>query len=887
MSGGRPRSGAWAQEAETATPPPQTSERYVCTERLAVGGMGVVWRARDTELNRDVAYKSVLMGATEETHVRLVQEARLAAQLGLTGVVQVYDHGTDRDGRPFYAMELLTFPLFSGELQADLQALVSVAETVGQAHAAGLVHRDLKPSNLGRRGTDAVVADWGLARPFSSIEHWDRSVLSNQRAQTRTGVGLGTAGYMAPEQLTGEGCDPRADVWSLAAVLHELITGEPPFNPDGTHRLLNAVVGGKLDVPPGALGEVARRGLSLDQNLRQPNGTAFAAELRLALTPPPPPRPRWPWLVSAGALLAAVTVVALRPQPSHPELEQVASNALAEQSWLLYATGRLSEAHAQAVASTEIAVTPRANGVLAAPVAASPVPVEDHQACERTALDQRRDLLLCLEGSRLSLRSSAGEERWTREVSALSQMKLDNGVATLRDGWQLHIVQEDGTTLSDSAGTNVVEFGVLDGEPIKRMGPQVLWRDQRVADAVGWLGPSTAQGQVMHLRNDTIARVNADGSITEGPALAEPLVGWGLWDDTLTLVGLRGKVLNLDVSSLELRSTYSLGQASQIMTATVSASGDVAASTPHGVILYDRQTPKAQLTTTPSRELAFQQNGSLLLQGSDGLSSWSPMLDRTHVAWSDALSITALQLRTTDQVYVGTSNGAGHASPLTLEGGFTDLGRGPFRSIAQTNFTTVIGAPGGHWDTDKRLWEKGYEIGAAIGTDTLVLGKLHTPGLAWRTAAGEVSQNDTPNFVQLVSGVPNDHALGRDNEGKVWRITADQQLVPLDVEPVTYVQSSTAGLWVARGSEVSLEGRFTAQVTERVTVLAAGQNHLAAGTVGGKLWVWTHDGTLLAQMDAHGERVSALELVGTTLLSGSWQPGLRRWSLEGLAVPER
>ena len=885
MSGNRPRSGAWAQEEESAPPVPQTSKRYVCTERLAVGGMGVVWRARDTELNRDVAYKSVLIGATEDTHTRLVQEARLAAQLGLTGVVQVYDQGTDTEGRPYYAMELLEFPLFRGERDADLEALVSVAHTVGQAHAQGLVHRDLKPSNLGRRGPDAVVADWGLARPFTALEHWDRSVLANQRAQTRTGVGLGTAGYMAPEQLTGQGSDPRADVWSLAAVLHELLTGEPPFNPDGTHRLLNAVVAGNLVVPPGPLGEVARRGLSLDPTLRQADGVAFAAELRRALTPPAPRKPRWPWVVAAVSLAAGLGAAALRPPSASPELKHTAAAALAEQSRLLYSAGRLKEANTQALASNAIEVSAKANGVLAAPIAADPTPLSTPLTCERASLDQRADLLLCLNGTELSLLTSAGELRWSREVSEVSQMRVNDGVTTMRDGWQLHTIQRDGTTVTDPNGTNVIEFEMLEGKPIARAGPVVYWSPDHRMEGVGWLGPSLPSGQILHMRNDTIARINLDNSITEGPALREPLSGWGQWGDTLTLIGLRGTVLNIDASSMELRDRYSLEQARQVFTAAVSATGDVVASTNHGVVLYDRQTPKAQITTDPAGEVAFQQNGSVLIRDGATFSSWYATPDRTHVAWSSAGSITVLQVRSADQVYVGANTSLGHVSPVTLEGKLKEMGRGPFRNVAQTRAGALMGAPGGMWNSTTQQWEPGPDMAAGADIDTLVLANRHFPGLAWRGPKGEVANPDTPNFVQLVSGVPKDHALGRDSAGQVWRITADQQILPIDVEPVTHLAASSAGLWVARGTEVTLEGGFTAEVGSRVTMMAAGNQHLAAGTSSGELWVWTYDGTLLAQMNAHGEKVSALELVGSTLLSGSWQPGLRRWTLGDLETP--
>jgi len=160
-----PVSGAFANR-------PPAVERYTCLDTLGVGGMGRVWRAHDQVLHRDVALKTVALDAPPDHTERLQQEARIAAQLGGPGVVRILDQGTMRDGRLFVVMELLQTPALGHGRDRDLASLVQAARAVGDAHRHGIVHRDLKPSNLARRGDQAVVLDWGLARPIDPNAGW-------------------------------------------------------------------------------------------------------------------------------------------------------------------------------------------------------------------------------------------------------------------------------------------------------------------------------------------------------------------------------------------------------------------------------------------------------------------------------------------------------------------------------------------------------------------------------------------------------------------------------------------------------------------------------------------------------------------------------------------
>jgi serine/threonine-protein kinase len=196
---------------------------------LGRGGMGVVYKARHRRLNRPVALKMLLAGAhagpTERA--RFQREAEAVASLRHANIVALYDV-SDHEGCPYFTMELLEggslAQAMAGTPQPARQAaalLITLAEAVQVAHQAGIVHRDLKPANilLTAKGTPKV-ADFGLARPFEG-----------EPALTLSGARIGTPSYMAPEQVVGKAgtIGPAADIYSLGALLYEMLTGRPPF----------------------------------------------------------------------------------------------------------------------------------------------------------------------------------------------------------------------------------------------------------------------------------------------------------------------------------------------------------------------------------------------------------------------------------------------------------------------------------------------------------------------------------------------------------------------------------------------------------------------------------------------------------------------------------
>jgi len=313
----------------------KTISHYKILEELGRGGMGVVYKARDTKLDRTVALKflppQTLDG--EEDKARFVHEARSAAALNHPHNCTIYEID-EGEGQTFIAMELvegqsLRDMIASGPMKLDEAVRIAsqVAEGLREAHEKGIVHRDIKPANImiTPRG-QAKIMDFGLAKS------------RGQTALTRADTTLGTFAYMAPEQARGKDVDPRTDVWSLGAVLFEMITGQRPFKGDYEQAVIYSIlneepepVTGLRTGIPMELERIITKCLRKDAGQRYQGVADLVTDLRQARSDltttataisavPQPTRGgglmRWSWLAIVALLIALAALVLPHYLPS-------------------------------------------------------------------------------------------------------------------------------------------------------------------------------------------------------------------------------------------------------------------------------------------------------------------------------------------------------------------------------------------------------------------------------------------------------------------------------------------------------------------------------------------------------------------------------------------
>jgi formylglycine-generating enzyme required for sulfatase activity/dienelactone hydrolase/predicted Ser/Thr protein kinase len=250
----------------------QTVSHYKILEELGSGGMGVVYKAEDTKLKRTVALKflSPYVLASEEERTRFMHEAQAAAALRHPGVCTVYEIDED-EGRTFIVMEYiegrnLRDMLSAGPMQpAEIVEIVRpIAEAMQEAHEKGIVHRDIKPANIVVTPEgQAVLTDFGLAKTVGSAP------------VTRTGTTVGTVAYMSPEQAGGGQADHRTDVWSLGAVVYEMLTGRRPFTGEFENAVIYSILNSEMTPPskirsdiPAAVENTILKALTKDRDAR-------------------------------------------------------------------------------------------------------------------------------------------------------------------------------------------------------------------------------------------------------------------------------------------------------------------------------------------------------------------------------------------------------------------------------------------------------------------------------------------------------------------------------------------------------------------------------------------------------------------------------------------
>jgi non-specific serine/threonine protein kinase len=270
---------------------PDRIGRYAVVRKLGEGGMGVVYAARDARLERTVAVKVMSLPQHDETaRRRFWREARAAASVNHPNVCQLYEIGED-DGRLFIAMELLEGESLAERLRRGAMSVsdttsvgLGILAALSALHARGIVHRDLKPSNVILTPHGVKLLDFGLARATSSDSAPSPGAAIDL---TRTGMLVGTPGYIAPERVNGEPLDARSDLFAVGAVLFEMLAGRPAFRGGSVVEILHAVL---HEQPPAltgspaaaAMDRVIRRALAKAPSERPQSADDMAEALRAA-----------------------------------------------------------------------------------------------------------------------------------------------------------------------------------------------------------------------------------------------------------------------------------------------------------------------------------------------------------------------------------------------------------------------------------------------------------------------------------------------------------------------------------------------------------------------------------------------------------------------------
>src|SRR5437870_4387755 len=293
---------------------------YEIVARIGAGGMGEVYRARDTRLDRAVAIKILPaeFASDMQLKVRFEREAKTISQLSHPNICTLYDVGDNYLVMELLDGETLAQRLTKGALPLSdvLKYGTQIAQALGRAHRAGVIHRDLKPGNIMLTKHGAKLLDFGLAKggpPQTSLA----PDATEQKPLTAEGTVLGTFQYMAPEQLAGEEPDARTDIFALGVVLYEMATGRRAFEGKTRTSLVAAILSGEprpmselQPLAPRSLEHVVKKCLAKDPEDRWQSASDIAEELRWIGEDDRGAsvrrRPMWPWIAAASVVALVI-----------------------------------------------------------------------------------------------------------------------------------------------------------------------------------------------------------------------------------------------------------------------------------------------------------------------------------------------------------------------------------------------------------------------------------------------------------------------------------------------------------------------------------------------------------------------------------------------------
>jgi len=273
--------------------------RYTILERIAKGGMGIVYKARHPDLDRFFAVKllTAKVAQSEEAMARFQREAKIAARLDHPNIVRVHDAGTEEGGAPYLVMDFIAGPTLEKLVKEEgvgvrkaAQVARSLALALHHAHERGIVHRDVKPDNviLEADTGEPKITDFGIVKDLQGDE--------DERKLTQTGFTLGSPCYMSPEQAAGKHdlVGPASDVYSLAATLYQMLTGVPPFDGESIHAIMMKVVTQDPEpvrkrnaAVPQDLESICMKALEKEPGRRYASAKAFADDLACFLAEEP------------------------------------------------------------------------------------------------------------------------------------------------------------------------------------------------------------------------------------------------------------------------------------------------------------------------------------------------------------------------------------------------------------------------------------------------------------------------------------------------------------------------------------------------------------------------------------------------------------------------